>query len=417
MPKKRLTETSPMYGSFLVSLLYRSIGLMSTGGQVPQHAATLDNVLDSIFKLPEINDIVAKTLERINSTSTAEWRRGVRRFLSDCLPLLSKACQELGKPDPLQELSQNKRVNFLLAQMGWKGSFERFASKCRKLIINKLDFILSGKKEAIAEWSKDITSGLFEDDPETAVAMIRLSLIAGGGRDLLEEVDYAVRKVRDRLNSSLEFQAAVELVEKRQEWGGSSSDRKFKESWKALRPKIMGRVRCKGLAIPEADTLSDLGKKSWTEEESLAMETVFEELLKRASENPFKLISNVWNGKLGNSLVLTVENDLRDAIRHQRAQKRDVAKQEILDEESLIGSEDTYPDSIDSKGPIAQLIEDDDYNEMIRRLNEEEKAIITMKMTEGLSQMEIARRLRKSQAWVSGRIKGIRGKLRPFYKE
>src|SRR3989338_3910710 len=99
MGRKPSPKTSHGYGSFIVSLLYRSIELMSTGGGVSQHAATLDKTLGSIFKIPEIRGLAASVLERMCATSEAEWRRGVRRFLNDCLPLLSRAFKEAGMRD------------------------------------------------------------------------------------------------------------------------------------------------------------------------------------------------------------------------------------------------------------------------------------------------------------------------------
>lgn len=416
MGRKRSVETSPVYGSFLVSLLYRSIELMGTGGQVSQHAATLDNTLNSIFEIPEIKELAGTSLERIKSTSKVNWLRGTRKYFRDYSKLYSRACKELGWPDPLRGLRLDDRINYILSEIGWEGSFEGLASEVKRLFINKLEFISSGEKKAIAEWSKDITSGLFEDDPEKAVAMIRLCFLASGGEKLLQEVDDAVSAVRDRLNSSAELQAAVELVEKRQKWGGFASDRKFQKIWKSLQPRVMGRIRGKGLAIPETEALSARGKRSWDEEEALAMRTIFLELLKRAGENPFKLIADAWNSKLGNSLVLAVENDLRDVIRYQRAQKRGVAKKEILDEESLMPRDKRYPQSILDNGPLQKLIEEDDYNSLTKQLNEEEKAIIVMKK-EGLTQKEIAGQFGKTQGWVSGKIKGIREKIRPYYRE
>ncbi|MFC1977893.1 hypothetical protein ACFLWS_06500 [Chloroflexota bacterium] len=81
MPKKRSTETSSLYGSFLVSLLYRSLELMDTGGRVSQPAATLDKALGSIFEILEIKEIVTTLLEQINSTLDVEWIRGARKFI------------------------------------------------------------------------------------------------------------------------------------------------------------------------------------------------------------------------------------------------------------------------------------------------------------------------------------------------
>jgi len=103
--------------------------------------------------------------------------------------LYSRACKELGRPDPLHGLRLDDRINYLLNEISWEGSFEGIVSEVKRLLINKLELIFSGEKEAIAEWSKDITSGLFTDEPEKAVATIRLCFLASGGEELLQEVD------------------------------------------------------------------------------------------------------------------------------------------------------------------------------------------------------------------------------------
>jgi len=415
MLRERGAETSPVYGSFLVSLLSRSVELMGTSGQDPRQAVTLDKALESMFLMPEIKELAGTKLGEIKTISAARWRRGTRKFFRDYAELYSTFLREQGQPDPLHGLPLHKKISYLLTELGWEGNFNKIPRISKKWFTDALEVIVTGEKKTVAEWSKGITSGLFEDDPETAVAIIRFSLMAGGGNKLLQEIDDAVKTVRDRLISLPEFQAAVELVEKRQKWGGSESDSKFRETWNSLKPRVTERMRRKGLAIPRVDGLSDLGKKDWSEEEVLAMETVFNELFRRASENPLKLIADAWNGKLGNSLVVSVENDLRDEIRRLRAQKRDVAKEEILDEERATHPGKVHAKSIrDSKVPLDKLIENENYNQLMSQLTGIERTIVTMKVEEGLKQDEIARRMGKSQAWVSGKLKGIQEKLRPF---
>lgn len=414
MPRKRKTETSPIYGSFLISLLYRSLELLDTHGRDSRAPETLDKLLGSIFNIPEIKEMLETLLEKINSTSEIEWRRSVRSYFKASLPVFSRGFQELGMSDPLQELSPGKQANWIIKTIGWEGSFNDFASKVKKDLIKMLILTVSGEKEAIEKWSKGITAEVFKEDPEKAITLIRLSIFAGGGKKLLQEIEDAVRNLLDKLRSSPEFQGAVELVEKHQEWGGLAADRKFQEIWDTLRSKIMGRVWKKGLAIPKIDEMGANIKENWNEEESVALYSIFDELSKRASENPFKLIADALTGKLGNSLVLAAENDIRDKIRYEKAQKRDVSRQEPLDEEKLNAPGKRYPQSITVKSSLDKLIEKEGFDSLMNLLTNGEKAICNFMVKEDLTQTEIGRRLDKPQSWVNGKIKKIRAKLEQF---
>src|SRR3989304_1626591 len=108
MGRKRTTQTSPIYGSFLVSILYRSMELMDTSGQISQQATTLNNTLSSMFKIPEVKAFAAIALEKITSTPDAEYKRGFRQFVDSCLPSFSSAYEAKGMPDPMKKLPQNK---------------------------------------------------------------------------------------------------------------------------------------------------------------------------------------------------------------------------------------------------------------------------------------------------------------------
>ncbi len=416
MSRKRSSETSPIYGSLLVSMLYRSIEFMATGGKDSQSAETLDNVLGSIFDVPEIQDWAAMLLDRVSSMPATEWRHQVRRFINVNLQMVSRVFEEEGQPDPLEGLTENQKIKFYLDLMGREESLALFSSFLREQIIDLLNLVVFGEKQALAEWTNDITSDLFKGDPEKAVTIIRMALIGGGGNELLEEIDDAVIRVRKSLGSSLMFNTAVELVEKDQEWGGFSADSKFKESWESLKSRVMGRIKGKSLTLPEEDIFYELGEKKWDEEETLAMITVFNELKRRAGETPVKLVSDAWEGKLSNSIVVSIENDVKDEIRKQKAKKRGFDKREEFSEQSLVESGRLYPKAaIDFKEPLQSLIEKYEHGQLCDLLSEEERAIVEL-ILEGYKEREIGNKVGKSQAWVSGKLKNIRQKL-SSYKE
>lgn len=377
---------------------------------------TLEKTLQATFTIPEIRDLIATALKRIVPLSPAQWNRAVRNFIVTLLGLFSHACIEMGEPDPLSGLSVQGKIRYFITGTRWEGNFAGFAVEMKKVIIDILERIVSGDKTKLATWSAEITRGVFSDDPERATAFIRLSLLAGGGRDLLTEVNSAVKIVLEKLHSSVEFKAAVELAEKRQKWGGGLADQRSKETWDHIRPTVMGRVRGKNLAIPGAHQIDQRRHKVWDEEEILAMETVFEELSNRVSRNPFKLIADVLNGKLTTSLVVAVENDLKDEIRHERAKKRDVRKRESLQGEEVTDQISVRKAFVLPSGdPLDLLAGKSARDELLRQLTEDEKTVITL-IDEGFRKQEIARKLGKSRAWVSVKLKGAREKLKPFTK-
>jgi hypothetical protein len=261
-----------------------------------------------------------------------------------------------------------------------------------------------------AAWSSEI-SGIFKDNPEQALTIIKLCFIASGDQELVTEVDTAVKMLREKLHSSEEFEAAVALVEKKYKMGGAQSDQRYQIVWEKLRPKAMARIRGKSLVIPGAYEVLDPGnQKTFVEEEAIAMTTIFEELFKRATEHPAQLIIDAISGILANSLVTAVENDIRDQIKHEIAKKRGHKK--IARSVDVDNAESkTMRRAISlapAKDPAARLIDEQTMEQFTEGLDEEEKRIVEMKTEDLLTQERVARKLGKSQPWVNAKITGIR---------
>jgi hypothetical protein len=410
--KKSPGKTTPELGTFLVSLLYNSINFM--GVQPPPHDAgiKLEKNVQSTLAIPEVKEQLREALNKLRALPSAEWAEAVLKFADEYSHLLSTAFQVVGQPYPWSGVPLMDFASDVLQLMGFRGKFEKKASELKKRIIDFLGPIISGDMDPAAQ--SDAISGTFTDNPEKAVATIRFMYIVAGGNELVSEVDEAVRMLRDKLLASDEFRAAVAQAEKKYGIGNDHADREFEAVWAKAGPRAMARIRGKGLAIPDAYEGNDRNRKSWVEEEMLAMEALFGELLRRASENPIQLIADAIKGILAKSLVKAIENDVRDRIKLAKAKKRGIGKRdESTDVEVADSIRLRHP--LSALGPpdaLDVLTEEDDWSESMRGLTELEKQIVTMIVQEDLTQAEVGRRLHKSQGWVAGKFKIIRQKLK-----
>jgi hypothetical protein len=349
-------------------------------------------------------------LKELDQLSPATWEKTVLNFAGVCAVLLENMVQAAGEPYPFPNWSLKRIIHYFLKKLGFKWNFEQFAAELRNKLTYYLQQATSGELD-LAAWSSDI-SGAFKDDPEEALTIIKLCFIANGGQELVAEVDKAVKMLREELHSSKEFEAAVALIEKKYKMGGAQSDQRYEIVWQKLGPKAMARIKGKGLMIPGAEEVDSRNRKTFAEETSIAMLTIHEELIRRATEHPAQLIADAKNGKLVNFLVTATENDIRDQIKHEITQKRGYKK--------MARSVDV--DNADSKtmrramslaapaDPAAKLIDKETIEEFTEGLNEEEKLIVKMMVEERLTEEGVARRLDKSQPWVAAKIKGIRQK-------
>ncbi len=409
MGRRPSTETSPIYGSFIVSLLYRSVTVFDPS-QPPKadDAMVLDRILQSAFNVPEITQWASVGLEFLKAKSEAEWRKLARRGVRYVLRRVSKTVRELGRPDPFCGWSLDDRIGWLLDELRWDVSFEEAASLSKAMAIGIFERIANGKQEELTAWCKEIVGDLFGADPRQAIATIRFCLLAFGGASLVSKVDKAIRIVRDRLVSSLEFRAAVADAEYAQKWRPDRASDEFTAAWQQLSTKAVGRLRSKNLSISGAEEMSAGGKRTWSEETHVAMISVYEELRKRATMKPYLLIADTYNGKLSASLVLTVEHDIWDRIRSAKAQKRDVRKQDSLERDEDHRTTSMQP--VADVNLARDIIEAEDWQDLMGLLTPDERAVAEG-LRDGFTQELIARKLGRSQAWVSERVQRIRKKL------
>lgn len=412
MPKKRSIETSPEYGTFIVTLLYNTLGYMASEGKENPFSRNLEKSLSSIFRIPEVKEFVLKFFDEIISTPESDYKQPVQDFFIAVMKKYANLPGEVEGLYPPPPPSENESMAFVLEQVGFQKSFGELVALIKSQALEFSELFKTGNDEALEKFIENVIAGTFSEDPKAAISMIKFALLVGGGTELIDEIDTAVLRLKERLLSSPEFSAAVETQEKPGYRDGSYSGKKYEESWKNLKPNILGRIQRKGLLLPRIEFPQSIGQRPSSHEEILAMECVFSELINRVTENPTKLIQDAWAGKLANSIVLAVEHDIRDAIRSERAQKRGIAKTVILEEDTN-GPE--YGRDKITGNDLVETLESFDETDSVERLltkfSPEEREIVTLIAEQSLNQQEIAKALGKSQPWVSKRMKGIKEKL------
>ncbi|MFC1948287.1 hypothetical protein ACFLXY_10255 [Chloroflexota bacterium] len=414
MPKKRKTETSKEYGSFIVSVLNDVVGLMYNDGRDIKYAAGVDKTIISIFNVDEIQKDLATILERIRPASIPKWRRFIQKFITEILRLISDSQVDSGQPDPLIGIPKSQYNDLFLDLIGYEWTFTDFVVDLRGKVLALLEQIVSGNKENVARWLHD-TLPKVADDPEKAVSMIRLALLIGGGDDLIQAIDCAVKELHSRLLSSPEFSAAVEVIEKPNEQDGSHSDIKFREALNRLTPKVMKRIRMQGRYFPRLEVPPFGIPNDVSSEEMFVMERVLAELISRVTENPFQLISDTWEGKLTNSLVIAGVNDVRDEIRGQIADKRGFNETKVLDEDRPdVSASPVFGPRLED--PLDELIKIEEKEQFFKLLSPVERKIY-QPLIEGYNQKIIAAMFNKSHGWVSNKQNIIKKKREQYRTE
>ena len=187
MGRKPKPGTSPIYGSYLVSLIYRLPEVMGSQSQgTPPHAGeTIEKALQSTFAIPEIKQQAPILLERIKSMSSLEWKEAVLKYIAFWSDLFSSAWTQQGTADPLKDLSLDEKAEFIIANMGWQGSIDEVAVDLRGRITDLLTHVASGDTKELQHQLSDTTRGLFTEELGKSVSIIELSLLAFGGEDLV----------------------------------------------------------------------------------------------------------------------------------------------------------------------------------------------------------------------------------------
>lgn len=188
----------------------------------------------------------------------------------------------------------------------------------------------------------------------------------------------------------------------------------FRLFWERQKPKLVGRISADStLKLPGTHLISEIG--TYPEEMIFLQEAVCDELLSRVSQDPIKVFQDSLEGKLVNSLVTAIINDLRDQIKHLIAEKRDIRKEELFSSLEDDSQDDSGVDIVlgsnmklskrDQRVLNVPGVEDpliDVYfEELIATLENDEKKVITMLFKDEMTGEQIAKKLNKSAAWVT----------------
>jgi len=416
VPKKRQRLTSPVYGTFIVSLLYRTVFVWQENESASDNIAAeqLERTLAAIFTAPEIKEYLQELRDRLQRQSHGTFQRAARKFvLTQICPLYARTVLKGERRQKFLALSAADKLKFLLETLHYPGTFPDLTDELRRAFFRTLDMVLSGDAADVQRRVGDELKGVFCDDTAAALGTVRaVLLIAGGGR-LVRQIDDAAQEIHGALAASKEFRAAAELAEKRYRLGGTSAEGAFQDAWRDLAPRLQKMIRARRLVIPVNE---DAHGKTLDEEIMLAMETVFGVLLATAAENPETLVREALEGNLKNWLVTAVRHDLLDKMRAEKAKKRDFRKRVSLPPEERAGYDregaaTAFSPRLPRTRDVLDVVEEKyDLSTLLGKLTREERAIVRRK-NRGFTQREIARALGKSPAWVSARLKQIRDKL------
>jgi DNA-binding NarL/FixJ family response regulator len=384
---------------------------ISPGPPSLEVAEKLERVLQFMPKAPEIKNAYREYIDGLKQFSPTQWEEEVLNHYRQLRQMYSTLWLELGQINQYKGWPLKKFASeHLLKQWRLDGDFEKQAADWKKLIISFFENIISGES-GLTFWSRQL-SGTFTNQPEKTLAAIKFIFSIFGGDFLVKQADKAIKILHDRFLSSLEFRAAVAFAEKLYKLGLDRSEQRFEEAWARLKPKTMARLKGLDLAIPEPHEIDEHNQKTWIEEEAIARETIYKEVLKRSLESPFQLIEDVMRGTLAASLVKAVENDIYDLIRHLKADKRGFNRTDRsvdvddADNETIMKA--LFP--VSPKEPSDELIEKEFWKTVLERLTKIQKRIALM-LIQGCPKGEIARTFDRSPAWVTDQINKIREKI------
>ena len=408
MPKKRSKETSPEYGSFIVTMLYNAIGIMSARGENPFFSKLLYQLANHLPLIPEIQQQLLAMNNRVKELSDSEFDEQIHQIKSELVRMCLNLYGVMEPADLKQQRTEEQKVEYVLEIAGSNQGIDELVDKMIRLLFQRIDVFVNGSEEEKKELFRSIEHELIEDNPEQAIKYIRFTLEIAGGETLINGINEALNILYERLFSSPVFSAVIEIVEKHHKKDSQYVD--FAEGWKSLEPFIMDRIRKRGLVIPRVDLPENINTYDYNVERIFAMGCVFSELYIRATEKPFQFILDFMEGKIPNSMVIAVEHDLIDEMRTWRTQKRGGDKVKSIEETDKDYLEN-HAVNKNLSNPLKDLIDNEEMNEIFECLSEVERDIVYLLMG-GFTQTKIATLFNRSQSWVSGKMKIIREKIR-----
>ena len=164
-------QTSPVYGSYLVSLLFRLTDIMATPEQpaASYTGSTLENTLGATLTIPKVKEAAQDLLERLNILSPSEWKQAILSFISRWSELLSDMVSEAENGESFENLSPDEKTEFILHTVGLHGSIDDIVLELRQIARYLLEQVVSGETTEFERHLNDITAGLFTQVPNRQI--------------------------------------------------------------------------------------------------------------------------------------------------------------------------------------------------------------------------------------------------------
>jgi hypothetical protein len=386
----------PGQAALLISLICR-FPQANRGAPQPE----LEETLKRLFASPEAKLVARRMLKRVGELTEREWTRAVDILLEQGVLATRDLLHAAGRPDPFEGLAPIGAINLYMRTLGWEGTRAGFRGLVKENALSALEQLARGKDIYFS-----LMQGLFTDELERTNAVVQLILQAVDSQEFMDELAELIDGIERRLLRSPEWVMALCLMERRRNMGGTAE---MNEALETLREKHRGWLwACQSeLRIPGRH-IDIYGRDDLSQELSLAQQTVYTVLLKRAIEDPLGLLEDAWRGGLPFYLEQAIKNDIMQEIKWMKAGKRDSTHDVPLeaplkkmkpDNQGIITPEDTVGDpSVDVEGEItgAEGVEC-----LLRELSPVERQVIEMLVVEGHAQTTVAKKLDHGPSWVT----------------
>jgi RNA polymerase sigma factor (sigma-70 family) len=404
---EKLKSSKSELEAFALTFTGRLAQVLSTPENGPASSGKqLEELLRSIPAVPWLKKIAADLLSKLDALSDEKWRNKLIDFCEQWANSISNYYISRGEGDPLKKSTPVEKARFIARIFG-RSKLRWFISDMRRFCRETLERFSKG--ELGNNILVEITNGLFTKDLASSLEQMNLMFYLSGGKTLVEQVEEAAQYVKGQMDSQMALVAAMEIAEKQHKWVVNGEEVGFDKFWTSIKPRLIRAIDNHMLELPGTRLISEIGP--YPEEMLFLQESVFEELLKRMRNDPLAVFQDATEGRLHNSLVVAITNDLRDRIKYLRAIKRDIKNEEFGDQEKhKEKNQDTIdpevqvrerPDQYFGSDNDSDQLTDIYFEEMIANLDNDEKQVLTMLFKDGLLEKEIAKELHKSPAWVT----------------
>jgi hypothetical protein len=385
-------EPSPQLASYLISIICHLPQALD-GNQKPE----IEKAFYALCTAPDIQELSKLVIHRLDKLSPRQWDAFITRFLDQGVQLTRAALSETGGEDIFAGLSKRKQRSLYVSLLGWEGSTREYP------MLLKTNWLEAYNKSASGEQiDNSLIQGLYTADLEHTNKLTQLLLLALGGDELMDSLSEAIAQIKTRLLSSPEWIVALCLMEINR--GLATESVEFREAIKNLRRRRMAWLyKHQKLKLP-GPHITYNQQTDWSEEASIAEETVYNVLIKKTINEPISVLSMAWNGKLSGYLYIAIKNSILDVIRELKSSKRNITLQDSLDDPiRYVGKIESTPGETpcsSEKYILDDIVDRESVADLLHGLKPVEKAVMQLTIDDYSGKM-IAVRLGHTPSWVT----------------